>query len=225
MSPRGEARLKDRTEAGRLLAAELIGRPLERPVVLGLPRGGVVVAAEVARALGAPLDVLIVRKIGCPGQPEYGLGAIAETGEVLYDDDRIAELGLTRESLADVVARERREAERRRQMYRRGRGPVDVRGRTVIAVDDGVATGGTARLALRVLALLGAARRVFAVGVAPPEAIRALEREADLVVCLRTPPEFYAVGEWYEQFDPVDDDEVIRSLAVPGPTVEPAEAR
>ena len=205
-------RLRDRTDAGRKLAEALLRRRLSRPVVLGLPRGGVVVAAEIAEALRAPLDVLIVRKLGCPGQPEYGLGAVADTGEVLLDDARLDELGLSRAAMEPVVARERAEADRRRQLYRDGAPPPDLTGRSVVLVDDGVATGGTARLALRLIRQQGAAPRIFAVGVAPPEALAALRAEADELLCLRAPREFYAVGEWYERFEPVEDVEVVRLL-------------
>ncbi|WP_340560026.1 phosphoribosyltransferase [Streptomyces sp. GSL17-111] len=209
-------RFRDHRDAGRRLAGRLsawaAGHGVTEPVVLALPRGGVPVAAEVAEELGAPLDVVVVRKIGAPGHAEMGVGAIAGDGEPLFDGRTLELLGLTPESMAPVVARERAELRRREELYRRGGGPPDVAGRTVIVVDDGLATGVTARAALRHLRTLGPARLVLAVPVCAPQAAGPVGREADDLVCLRRPPSFRAVGQWYEEFAQVTDEEVLAEL-------------
>jgi putative phosphoribosyl transferase len=202
----------DRREAGARLARTLVRFADDDVVVLGIPRGGVAVAAEVARALGAPLDVVIPRKVGAPGNPELGLGAVAPGVRVL-DERLIKDLRVSPEYLEREVAAQELEIERRSAAYRRGRAPVELDGKTVIVVDDGVATGGTAVAALRWAKQAGASRVVFAVPVAPPQAIPMLSREADEVVVLATPEPFYAVGQWYERFDQVSDDEVVRLLS------------
>jgi putative phosphoribosyl transferase len=201
----------DRREGGARLA-EALGRfASERPVVLGIPRGGVVVAAEVARALDAPLDVVIPRKVGAPGNPELGLGAVAPGVRVL-DERLIRDLGVSSEYLEREIEAQEREIERRSAAYRGDREPVEIAGRTAIVVDDGVATGGTAAAALRWARHAGAARVLLAVPVAPRQALAALSREADEVVVLATPEPFYAVGQWYDRFDQVSDEEVVRLL-------------
>lgn len=211
-------RFADRHAAGRLLA-ERLGRDAAlsagdtRPVVLALPRGGVPVAREVADLLGAPLDVLVTRKIGYPYQPELGVGAIAEGGEPVYDDDLLRRLGLTRSSLTQVVDRERSELSRRVAAYRGGRPPPDVAGRQVVLVDDGLATGVTARAALRSLRGRSARRTVLAVPVAAPSSAAAMRQEADEVVTLATPALFRAVGEWYISFGQVSDADVVALLS------------
>lgn len=210
----------DRRSAGRALAAALRhrfagadGQPApDRPIVLALPRGGVAVAREVARDLGAPLDVLVTRKIGHPAQPELGVGAIAEGGDPVYDEMLLRELGLSRGELADVVDRERAELARRVEVYRSGRPAPDVRGKCVILIDDGLATGVTARAALRALRAAGAARTVLAVPVGSPDSAAALGTEADDLVVLATPRGFRAVGEWYSSFGQLTDDDVLRLL-------------
>ncbi|HUK72467.1 MAG TPA: phosphoribosyltransferase family protein [Streptosporangiaceae bacterium] len=210
----------DRRVAGRSLAAALRRRfaapdgrlTLERPVVLALPRGGVAVAFEVARDLGVPLDVLVTRKIGHPDQPELGVGALAEGGAPVYDDGMLREFGLKKEDLADVVARERAELARRVEVYRDGKPPPDVRGRSVILVDDGLATGVTARAALRALRAARPARTLLAVPVGSPGSAAALSAEADDVVALALPRGFRAVGEWYASFGQLTDDDVLRLL-------------
>jgi putative phosphoribosyl transferase len=192
-----------------------------RPLVLGLPRGGVPVAAQVARALGAPLDVLIVRKIGHPAAPELGLGAIAEDGaggalEPLFDDEMLAAARLSRGDLADVVRRERAELARRAAVYRgqpRAGGAADLAGRLVVVADDGLATGVTARAALRAVRARGAARTVLAVPVAAPPAVAAVQKETDEVVTLVTPRRFRSVGEWYARFGQLTDADVLTLLA------------
>ncbi|MDG9717215.1 phosphoribosyltransferase [Streptomyces sp. DH24] len=207
---------RDRRQAGRELAEELLevqaGGALPDPVVLALPRGGVAVAREVARALDAPLDVLVVRKIGAPHHEEYGVGALVGEEDPLYDGAALDRLGLGPEDLAPVVERERTELRRRERRYRQGRPAPEVRGRTVIVVDDGLATGSTARAALRALRRQGPARTVLAVPVGSPEAAEALNAEADLVVCPYRPDTFMAVGQWYEDFEQLTDEDVLEAL-------------
>jgi len=200
--------LPDRRTAGERLAVRLEPYRSPTPVVLALPRGGVPVAVEIARKLGAPLDVLIVRKIGAPGNPEYGLGAVVEGGSRYLDEPRIRAVGLTVRELGPTIAREQNEVERRARDYRGDRPPVDVRDRTVILVDDGVATGGTVIAALRALRARDPRRVVVALGVAPPDTVELLHTEADDIVVLLVPTTFFAVGEWYHQFSQVSDDEV-----------------
>ncbi|KFG71916.1 phosphoribosyltransferase [Streptomyces mutabilis] len=207
---------QNRREAGRQLALRLrewaSDRELVRPVVLALPRGGVPVAAEVAHALDAPLDVLVARKIGLPGRPETGIGAIVGDDPPLFDQRALRMLGLTEDRLAPDVAREREELNRRTLLYRGDCSAPDVQGRAVIVVDDGLATGATARAALRHLRPLRPDRLILAVPVSAPETAVGMRAEADEVVCLRQPPDFGAVGLWYDDFDQVGDDEVIRVL-------------
>ena len=202
----------DRTDAGTQLAAVL--RPLaeEDVVVLAIPRGGVEVAAVVAEELGAPLDVVIPRKVGAPGNPELGLGAIAEGVEVL-DPGLIEALGVSRGYLSAEIAREREEIRRRSHAYRGGRAQVDLKEKVAVVVDDGVATGGTAVAALRWARLHGASRVILAVPVAPAEGVERLRAEADEVVVLLAPRMFYAVGQWYLDFPQVSDRRVVELLA------------
>jgi putative phosphoribosyl transferase len=203
----------DRAEAGRLLASRLepYGRDeKDRPVVIGLPRGGVVVALEVARALGAPLDVVVVRKLGAPGYPEFAIGAIAR-GETVLNDE-VDPASLPPGYLDRVIATEMRELERREALYRGGNPPVPVAGRTVLVVDDGLATGSTAAAAVRALRRAGPRRIVLAVPVAAPDSAERLSRLADEVVCLHTPPDFRAVSLWYASFGQTTDEEVVDIL-------------
>jgi putative phosphoribosyl transferase len=212
---------RDRREAGELLAQRLRRLRTSDPVVLGLPRGGVPVAAEVARALGAPLDVLVVRKLGCPWQPELAVGAIGEGGIRIVEDRILAEVGLAADELERLTARETRELERRLRRFRGDRPPLDLQGRTVIVVDDGIATGATARAGLEVARRRGAATVVLAVPVAPPVAVRELEKVADEVVCLHQPEAFWAVGQFYADFSQTPDEEVARLLAADARQHEP----
>jgi putative phosphoribosyl transferase len=210
-------RFADRRAAGRLLAARLRQDPVlaagdRPPLVLALPRGGVPVAREVADLLGTPLDVLVTRKIGYPHQPELGVGAIAEGGEPVYDELLLRRLGLTRPALSRVVDRERAELRRRVAAYRGGRPPPAVAGRQVILVDDGLATGVTARAALRSLRAARAGWTVLAVPVAAPSSAAAMWAEADDVVTLATPAAFRAVGEWYVSFGQLADADVLALL-------------
>ena len=201
----------DRHEAGRRLAGRLKDYRAERPIVLGLPRGGVVVAAEVAAALGAPLDALPVRKLGVPGAEEFAIGAMAPD-IVLLNTPLIVELGVPRAALAEVVGRERMELERRERIYRWNRPAEEVKGRTVILVDDGLATGATAQAAIQSLRRRGPAKIVFAAPVCSPDGAAAVTRMADEVVCLESPAGFRSVGESYRDFAPASDAEVIACL-------------
>jgi predicted phosphoribosyltransferase len=203
----------DRRDAGRRLAALLTGLAPERPLVVALPRGGVPVAFEVARALRAPLDVLAVRKLGAPGNPELGVGAIAEGGNTVLDGATAARVGMTQEVLDATVAREGLELRRRVERYRQGRPAVEVRGRTAIVVDDGLATGLTALAAVRALRAAGAGRIVVAVPVGAGESLTMVGAEADAVVCHTIPTQLFAVGYWYRDFAPVSDEEVLSLLA------------
>jgi putative phosphoribosyl transferase len=203
---------RDRRDAGARLAARLAPYADESPVVVGLPRGGVVVAAAVAEALDAPLDVIVVRKLGVPTHPELGMGAVGEGGVIVRTEQVIQAARVTPEQFDAVVARERAEVARRAKKFRGDRPPVPLADRTVIVVDDGIATGGTARAALEVVRAQGARRVVLAVPVAPPETLRELESVADDVVCLDTPRWFQAVGLHYVDFDQTTDDEVVRLL-------------
>jgi predicted phosphoribosyltransferase len=209
-------RFRDRADAGRRLADRLgelaAAGALPDPLLLALPRGGVPVAAEAARTLKAPLDVLPVRKIGVPGRPEAGIGALVGEDPPLFDRESMAFLGLTEDRLAGTYARERRELRRRETAYREGRPPPEVEGRTVILIDDGLATGVTARAACAHLRRRDPGRHVLAVPVAAPDAADRLAAETDLLVCLHQPPDFYAVGQWYQVFDQTTDEEVIATL-------------
>jgi putative phosphoribosyl transferase len=220
----------DRRDAGRQLAALLVGTdpalarsaPLagltglteRQPVVMGMARGGVPVAFEVAAALDAPLDVVVVRKLGHPHQPELGLGAIAEDGVRLVNAELVARLGVGPDVIDAVAAEQTKELERRLRVYRGERAPVPVEDRAAIVVDDGLATGFTARAAIEVMRGRAAARVVLAVPVGPPDAVEALRGVADDVVCVHTTDRFFGLSEWYEDFEQVSDAEVARLLAL-----------
>jgi len=202
----------DRAEAGERLAAVLARYAEPDVVILGIPRGGVIVGEAVARALGAPLDVVIPRKIGAPGNPELGIGAVAPGVRVL-DARMIEALRVSPEYLEREIGVQNREIERRQHVYRSGRPPLDVRGRTAVIVDDGIATGVTARAALRWARSNDAARVILAVPVAPVPSLARLRADADRVLALATPEPFLAVGEWYRRFDQTTDEEVVAALA------------
>lgn len=202
----------DRTEAGRVLAERLAPMGLDGAAVLALPRGGVPVGHEIARRLGSPLDVLVTRKIGYPPQPELGVGAIAEGGSPVFDGDLLRRLGLREEDLAGTVEAERAELDRRVAAYRKGRPLPETAGRPVIVVDDGLATGGTARAAVRAMRAREPSRLVLAVPVGAAETVHDLESEVDDMVVPAAPWEFRAVGQWYRDFDQLTDDDVIAWL-------------
>jgi putative phosphoribosyl transferase len=206
---------RDRAEAGRMLADRLAGLTGQPDViVLGLVRGGVPVAKVVAERLGAPLDVLVVRKLGMPWAPEVAFGALGPGGVQVLNDEVAGRL--SPDDIAEVNRREQAELERRERLYRAGRPPLNLDGRTAVIVDDGLATGATARAAVAVARRLGARRVVVAVPVGSEQAFEMLAAEADEVVCPQRPPEFGAVSAYYEDFHEVSDDEVIDALATTG---------
>jgi putative phosphoribosyl transferase len=203
---------RNRRDAGQVLARALSAEAWVHPVLLALPRGGVPVADEVSRTLGIPFDLLMVRKLGAPSQPELGLGAIAEGGAVYLDHERGAALGVSVQEVERIAARETLELQRRVATYRFGRPLPRLAGRTVILVDDGVATGGTLFAAIRVARNGGASRVVVAVPVGLAETLEQLAQEADDVVCPLVPENLNAIGNWYEDFDQLTDQEVIDIL-------------
>jgi putative phosphoribosyl transferase len=204
----------DRQEAGRVLALALAPLDLPNPVILALPRGGVPVALEVAKQLRAPMDVLLVRKIGAPGHEELGIGALVDgaSPQIVIDRGAALAVGASTEYIQRQVAHELTEIERRRGLYRTGP-PTELRNRSVIVVDDGIATGGTVRAALQALAKSGAAQVILAVPVAPREVLPSLSALCDRVVCLETPDPFYAVGAHYADFRQTTDEEVVQAMA------------
>lgn len=211
-----EVRFENRQDAGRRLAARIRDAATDQewfdPVVLALPRGGVPVAAEVSRILHAPLDVLVTRKIALPGQPEVGIGAIAGEAPPVYDEQVMRMLGILPDELGASVAHERTELHRYQALYRGHRPGPDLRGRTVLLVDDGLATGVTARAAIRLVRGEEPARLVLALPVADRQAMAELRPEVDDLVCLSEPADFQVVGRWYESYEPVADDEVVALL-------------
>lgn len=214
MSPGArQSRFADRREAGLRLAERLLPLAGEDPIVIGLPRGGIPVAEEIATALGAPLEILAVRKLGAPHNPEYGIGAIAEDGTRVLDSAALAALDIDSETLESMVERETAELRRRVGAYRGARPALPLAGRTVIVVDDGVATGVTDTAALRAARRQGPRRLLLAIPVCARDSLSRLQGEADEVVCLVAPPLLYGVGQWYRDFSQVSDEEVIAALA------------
>jgi predicted phosphoribosyltransferase len=212
----------DRRDAGRRLAGLLSRLQGQDAIVFAIPRGGVPVAGEVARALGAPLEVMAVRKVGAPQNPEFAIGAVAEGGVNVLSRRAIRRLGLGEESVRALLARTQLELEQQIHRYHGPGAGVSPRGRTAVLVDDGLATGRTALAGVRSLRARGAARIVVAVPVAAPEALAALAREADDAVCVEAPPEMVAVGSWYEHFAPTSEAEVARELAAAASAPRPA---
>lgn len=202
----------DRISAGRKLAQRLSYLKNKEVVVLGLPRGGVPVAFEVAHEINAPLDVIVVRKLGVPFQPELAMGAVGEGGVVIKNDEVIRMAKISAEQFAQVQARENEEVANRATKFREGRSPASLKGRIALIVDDGIATGSTAQAACDVARALGADKVILAVPVGSKEAVAALTSRADEVICLDIPDNFFAVGEWYEDFSPVSDEEVVEFL-------------
>lgn len=222
---------KDRREAGRQLAALLAKYRDAKPLVLALPRGGVPVGYEIARALDAPLDVFIVRKLGAPQQPELGIGAVAPGGVLIIDTDTVRVLHITEEEIRSIAAVEAAEMERRLNRFRGDRALPEVRGRTVILVDDGLATGVTAFAAVQALRQLEPARIVLAAPVCASQTAHALSSEVDDLVCMKTPLDFGAVGLWYRDFEQTTDDEVVslletahRALICEGDALQPKQS-
>jgi len=205
-------KFRDRTQAGQLLARKLEAYGGDRPVLLGLTRGGIPVAAEIAHVLREPLEPMVVRKLGAPECPEYAVGAIAEGGAVFVDPDAVASVGLTEDELAAITEREASELARRARLYLAGRALADLEDRTAIVVDDGVATGATARAAARAARQRGAARVVLAAPVVAAASLPALREDFDAIVAIEVPEPFAAVGAWYERFGAVEDAEVLAAL-------------
>ena len=203
----------DRAEAGKLLAERLMESPEPDPIVLGVPRGGVPVAAVVAEALGAPLDVVVVRKLGVPSRPELAMGAVGEGGVQVLDKGFVQMAGVRPLELAALERRERAEVASRARRFRGIRPPLSLHGRTAILVDDGIATGATMQAAVEVARRQAPARLVVAAPVGAPDTVAGLEEQVDEVVCLVTPPRFRAVGQWYRKFDQTSDEEVQDLLA------------
>jgi putative phosphoribosyl transferase len=221
---RGSRVFANRTEAGRLLAVQVLRLALDRPIVFALPRGGVPVAAEIARALHAPLDLVLVRKLGAPEQPELAVGAVVDgfaEAEMVLNPDVVAITGASPEYIAAAREQALVEIERRRELYLAGRERPDPRGRSVVVVDDGLATGATARAALHALRRRVPSRLVLAVPVAPPDTLAALRAEADEVVCLVEAEIFYGIGAFYVDFHQLEDREVIALLNAARPSAGP----
>jgi putative phosphoribosyl transferase len=208
----------DRSSAGRELAARLRHLASQDCIVLALPRGGLPVAAEVAKVLDAPLDVLNVRKLGVPWQPELAMGAVSTGGVRVLNDDVIRAAGISHEHVETATAVQRKEIERRERLYRQGRPPPALAGRTVIIVDDGIATGATVRAAIAVVRAQRPRRLVLGVPVAAWATIDALSREVDEIVCVKTPDDLLAIGLWYDRFPQLTDEDVAASLEAAHPT-------
>jgi len=205
---------RDRHEAGKLLAQKLLdlkGNP--NAIVLGIPRGGVVVAYEVAKTLGLPLDVFVARKIGAPGNPELAIGAVASDGTVVLDELSISLMGVPKQYIEKETERQKEEIRKRIQAYRGGREGYSLQGKIVILVDDGVATGATIIASLRAIKASNPSQTILAVPVAPPDTVEKLRCEADKVICLYTPSPFWAVGAFYVNFEQISDEEVQALLA------------
>jgi putative phosphoribosyl transferase len=221
MDPEPSILFRDRPHAGRLLAARLQASRIRDPILVALPRGGVPIGYELARALGAPLEVLVVRKVGAPLQPEYGIGAVTEKGYYWIDEDAARRAGASRPELEEVLQRESTEVKRRVALYRGGHAFPSVKGKTAIVVDDGLATGVTARVACHYLKNEGAAPLILAAPVCARDTARFFRDEMpgkqngelDEVICLAEPENFYAVGQFYEDFGQTSDDEVVSLLA------------
>jgi putative phosphoribosyl transferase len=206
------ARFADRRDAGRQLAVPLLPLVGVCPIVVGLPRGGIPVASEIATALHAPLEILAVRKLGAPHNPEYGIGAIVEDGTRIFDSEALGALAIDGAMLESIVAEASEELHRRVVAYRGGHLPMRLRDRTVVVVDDGVATGVTDTAAIRAIRHQRPRRLILAVPVCAPDSLARLRKEADETICLIAPPQLRGVGQWYRDFSQVHDQEVIAAL-------------
>ncbi len=205
-------RFRDRTEAGELLAQKIEELNLERPRILGIARGGVPVASPIARSLKRPLEILIVRKLGAPGNPEFGIGAITEEGISWVDPSIMLRLGISEEDLLQIREEESLELDRRVQLFRNGRPLEDLKNQEILLVDDGLATGGTAIAASIFLRKRGAKKIILAIPVAPKDCLTDLKQYFDQIVCLFTPDYFDSVGQWYKSFRQLKDEEVLMEL-------------
>jgi putative phosphoribosyl transferase len=204
---------RDRSDAGVQLAERLKGyKDREDVIVLALPRGGVVTGHEIARYLNAPLDIIIVRKIGFPGQPEFGIGAVSETGTVFLDQRIVSTYGVTKQYIEEEINRQKEEISRRVKLYRKGGSIRKLDGKVIILVDDGVATGATMKAAIVALRKEKINKVVVAIPVAPPETADEIKKMADEFICIETPPDFMAVGSYYRDFTQITDEEVVRLL-------------
>lgn len=204
---------KDRRDAGRRLAQRIEGIKEADLFILAVPRGGVVVAFEVVKALGAPMDLIIPRKLGAPGNPELAIGAVTQDGTIVLNHDIVQELGVPKSFIDQEAAEQVKEIERRMKKYRGDAPPPQLAGRTVVLIDDGIATGATIRAAVQSVRRSRPKRLIIAVPVAPPSAVQSLEKDADEVVALETPEWFMAIGQFYENFDQTSDEEVIDLMA------------
>jgi len=209
---------EDRTEAGKLLAEKLEKFRDEHPVILALPRGGLPIGYEISKALAAPLDIILVRKIGAPGSPELAIGAVVDGDEpeLVLNERVVAIYNFPDEYLEEQKQKQLKEIERRRKLYLAGRSPINVEGKTAIIVDDGIATGSTALAAVHALKRKNPKRVVIAVPVAPADTMQKFEQEADEVICLHAPTQFFAIGAFYDNFDQLTDEDVINILNATG---------
>jgi len=205
---------KNRQDAGHQLAEKLMKFKEENPVIIALPRGGVVTGYEAAKMLNAPLDVMITRKLGAPFQPELGIGAIAPNDVRILNLDAIRFLGISKDEMEEIIQRETKEMHRRLKLYRGDLPPLDLSGKTVIIVDDGLATGVTAGVAVLAIKQMTPEKIILAVPVSPPDTAEKFREEVDEFICLSEPPDFFAVGQYYYDFDQVTDDEVISLLSL-----------
>lgn len=214
MIPKMTQIFKNRAEAGQLLAKKLVHFAHRKDIiVLALPRGGVPVGYEVAKALHAPLDIFLVRKLGAPGQEELAMGAIAMGDVLILNEDIIRSMGISRRDIEAAIVEQKKILSERHLKYRSGRSPLDLKDKTVILVDDGIATGATLRAAIQAIQKTGCARLIVAAPVGPPEVFSTFAPLADEVICLQTPSPFFAIGSWYEHFPQTSDEEVIQLLS------------